>query len=195
MVRPLSRPVLAAIAAALAVLVTTTAIKARIGATADGGRRPEGMVTTPVDPIDGQARPPLGDEQAPPGLVRRAAFQKLAVKVDGRHVEVFGRVQVFDAIPGSNYIWLLRIYTNDKARRLLKEHHYQEQAVTLPDGEAVMSPSFYDTTELPPGSYKFELAMYAVPPDFPLGELKFGQDMKKTALIHISSLKKITIID
>ena len=192
---------LVALAAAAAVGITAAAARALTGQAAAQAPSPAaaphlGGRTTEAKYLgEPPSQLPLAFTEFPPEMVRVAKLSHLDVAVTGRQVAVSGNVEAVDKVPGSSYIWLLRVYTNDKQRQLLKEHHYLDQAVTLPEGEVAMNPAFNDTIELPPGGYKVELTMYAVPPDFPFKKVKFGEDMRKKAIIKVSGLRKVEIAD
>ena len=131
--------------------------------------------------------------QPGPDVVRATALTQLDVAAVGRQVTVSGEAQVYDTVPGSRYIWLLRIYRHDRQKTLLKEHHYLDQAVALPEGDVSMSPDFNDVIELPAGAYRVELTLYAVRPDFQFKAVRFGQDLKMTALAMVSGYQRIII--
>ncbi len=138
---------------------------------------------------------PTVSAQPRPDVVRAANFTEMNVAVAGRRVAVSGEVQIYDTVPGLRYIWLLRIYRHDKAKTLLKEHHYLDQAIVMPDGDVNMTPAFDDMIELPAGAYRVELTLYAVPPNFQFKRVKFGQEMKMAASVNVSDFQKIVITE
>jgi hypothetical protein len=151
------------------------------------GRQPGGAQSAPSEAVL------PAQNQQPADVARTARLSQMNVAVTGQQVIITAKAEVYDTVPGHNYIWLLRIYESDKGKQLLKEHHYLQQPSALPQGELQMTPAFNDLIELPAGSYKAELSIYAVPPGFPVNAWKFGEDIKKKAVIKISGSQQFKI--
>jgi hypothetical protein len=158
------------------------------------GERPGGLTSTTTDQrvVDPLQLPQVAG-QVPPNLVRAAKMAAMGVELRGQDVVVSGKVEIYDSVPGAKYIWLLRVYRNDPRKELLREHHYAEQASTLAAGSVSMEPVFLDAIDLPPGSYRVELSNYAVPPNFPLNQVKFGENMKTRALSNVAAARRVDI--
>lgn len=156
----------------------------------DAGRVVPGGATARIDP--GATRPPAPGQMPSPSL-RRMHFRQMDVVTVGQRVAVTGAAEVYETVPGNLYVWLLRIYSGDDQKPLLKEHHYANRAVIVPQGVDTMSPTFEDAFELPPGVYKVELTIYCVAPGFPFDKLQYGEEMRKATLTKLSRFRKITI--
>jgi hypothetical protein len=121
----------------------------------------------------------------------------LAVKVQGWQVAVFARAKVYDVAPGKLYVWLLRIHTYGKQPKLLREHHYLDQAIQLAGGQTEMQPAFNDLITLDPGTYRLELIFYSVPIDYQFRQFKRGADIlrQKGVIGCLSRNQKVVIAD
>ncbi len=129
-------------------------------------------------------------DQQPADLQRSMEFSSLQVAVENKVITIDGQVHVYDTVPNVLYVWSVRVY---QALKVLKEHHYSDQAAWLVEGKGVMQPQFHDQFPMAPGSYRVELSLYAVPQGFRFDTLKFGENFKLKVLSKVSRSKNITI--
>jgi hypothetical protein len=113
-----------------------------------------------------------------------------------RLVTVLGAADIAESQPGTRYVWSLRIFPYPKGG-LLREHHYADQAIGLPEGQMTFRPEFRDRFVLAPGDYSLELSLYAVDVEvvehgFHWGEVKFGEDLRKR-LSRVSWRARVTV--
>jgi hypothetical protein len=187
-------PTIAISLGAVAFTLTTWALIGRALGRSTAPRRPPELHTRYEQHLsmpEAMPRP-----EAPPGPFTKfvMTFRRMKVHTEGNMAAVFGQVKVFDRVPGNQYIWLLRVYSykNNKPK-LLREHHYLENAVLLAEGQTQMVPVFNDFIGLDPGSYRLELTLYGVPPNFPFNRVKFGEDMRKRTLALVSHFARVVI--
>lgn len=175
-----------------AIVLLALASRALVGQMIGEGRMQTEVQRSQVEPglIAPAIRP--GPAAEPPNVTQSLSFPRIATHVEGRQVFVSGKAEVFDRVPGNLYIWLLRIYSTGKGARLLREHHYLENAMQLADSGAA-SPTFDDAVWLDPGTYKVELTIYAVPADFPFPKVKFGEDLKYKAIAKLTRSKRVIV--
>jgi len=153
---------------------------------------PRGLTSKRITPQE--AAPQLANAGPPPGFLRKAGFSLMTATVAGRQVVVKGAANVSESVAGNAYVWLLRVYSSRGKKALLDEQHYPDGAVVV-EQPGDIRPAFADAIELPPGKYKIELTLYAVPRGFAVDKLPFGADMKKAALIKVSRFEKVEIVD
>lgn len=75
---------------------------------------------------------------------------------------------LFDRNPGRRFMWVLRVYAEDKTTLLL-ERRYAEQATVMT--EQIWKPSFDEVLKLDPGTYLIRLRIQAVPHDLDAASL------------------------
>lgn len=129
-------------------------------------------------------------EQPPDDLQRSMEFTTLQVGTEGGIVTLDGQIHVYETTPGVSYVWSVRVY---KGQEVVKEHHYSDQPAWLAAGKGVMQPQFHDQFPMPPGSYRVELSLYAVPEGFNFGTVKPGENIKAKVLAKVSRSSRITI--
>ena len=130
----------------------------------------------------------------PENGIRASRLTYLAVEGGGGMMFVQGMGEIIDTTPDLQYVWLLRIYANEGSKQLINEHHYIAQAITLAEGEQKASPTFKDSFDMNPGSYRVELTLYGVPKDFNFGDLRFGESMRSTARSKVSNFKRVVVL-
>jgi hypothetical protein len=198
-------------AAALVLALSAAAGRSLIGQAAGGpkapGVRTETAVTKGPHPsaeehalLARRAEAQAGQMEQGGAVQRHVTSGPMALRVDGRLVAISGRARVFDGDPGNLFVWLVRVYADDGARkrRLLKEQHYVDRPAVLPPGETVMHPTFddiVDLSDLKPGAYQVELSLYGVPPDFPFARVKFGEDLHRKTHGWVGRSQKVTLAE
>jgi hypothetical protein len=160
--------------------------------------RKPGLQTRKLSPVD-IARRKQGKVPFNAAMTGQSGvgFAKLSVNAIGHKVSVDAGVQIWDVTGARRYVWLLRVYPDGVEKTpgtLLQEHHYLDQVFTPPVDETV-SPTFHESLELPTGSYRVEVIVYSVPPDFRLDQIPRGQDLKMLATSHLLNFKKIRVTD
>jgi hypothetical protein len=144
--------------------------------------------------LPGEAIPQPAEAPPDPFVDSVMIFREMKVQTQGNTAAVSGQVKVFDRVPGRQYIWLLRVYSfNDNKRKLLREHHYLEDALRLAEGQARMAPDFNDFIGFDPGTYHVELTLYGVPLDFQFNRMRFGEDMRQRTLTLVQHFKEVVI--
>ncbi len=137
-----------------------------------------------------EVAPPLPGVPIP--VLRNVAFGQMTAEVNGQFVVVKGEASVSESVAGNAYQWLLRVYDAGGKKALFKEQHYPDGAVVVQEPGDI-HPEFSDVITLPPGKYRIELTVYAVPQGFAVNKLPFGADMRNAAIIKLSRSEKVEV--
>lgn len=111
---------------------------------------------------------------------RLLIFPQFTTEVTDRILSVSGKARIYETDQKVSYVWSLRIFQDGGIAKLFREHHYTDHPITLNEGRATAQPEFLDQVILPPGKYKVELTLYAVPLDFDFLKLKRGEDIQRS---------------
>lgn len=109
--------------------------------------------------------------------------------VDGR-VGVSAEVSITDRRLGMVYLWGLRVDDRETEENVANRL-YDDQVFFLNGERPTTHPTFDEAIDLPPGDYRVVLKLFAVPIEFPFGELL--EKSKADSRDAISYTQRITV--
>lgn len=97
---------------------------------------------------------------------------------EGRKVVISANFPILEKPPHATFLWTLRVYGatgNRKKTKSLSEQYYVNQTFHLPADQVEMSPTFKETIELEPGTYRVHVSLYKLRGNFDFSTLKTAE--------------------
>lgn len=176
-------------------------------ARANNDTQPQGSVSaTPLNnngPAERDMQLMQGDQGEAEESVASFRMRSMNASVDGNTVTVAASGYLRDSRPDVAYFWSLRVLDISDTPQIVSRNHYLKQSFgapknffnvplgfdVIPKFEA--NPDFAETLQLPPGKYRIEVVLSAVPTKFDTKTL--GDEQVLRSIRVIGDAKDVTI--
>ncbi len=135
-------------------------------------------------------RAALGPPGFHPKLATLNLLKESSVNVQGDVVVVHAAVSMMSRSPGPFHFWRLKV-TDQATHAVVSDVPYVEQRFQIA-ASGIMSPTFDEQMQLPPGKYQILLSLYRIPDGVEVRELVNDADKEMAAtLIGVSKTIEI----
>jgi hypothetical protein len=109
-------------------------------------------------------------EAIPPNLVNYGGADAMRATVNGRNVTVAVKASLIETSPEVYYLWSVRVYDGSNKPKVLSEHYYGNQIFKIALRERAR-PTFSDSFDLEPGTYRVQVALHRLKEGFDVSRL------------------------